>query len=122
LSGAFSSCAAIGPSLDRHSICLISHLPTTATRRRFLEKQPKLDPESLSNMPERNHSRIALSQFEAADVGRTTYRKRHRADATAINAVMSPSSAAIVRPSEQPTIIARADSVYMHCRSRGDRP
>jgi GNAT superfamily N-acetyltransferase len=37
-------------------------------------------------------------------------------------AVMSPSSAAIVRPSEQPTIIARADSVYMHCRSRGDRP
>ena len=44
-------------------------LPTTATPGRFLEKQPKLHPESLSDMPERNHRRIALPQFEAADVG-----------------------------------------------------
>jgi hypothetical protein len=44
-------------------------LPTTATRGRFLEKQPKLRAESISDMPERSHGRTALAQFETANVG-----------------------------------------------------
>ena len=44
-------------------------LQTPPARLFFLEKQPKLHPESLSDMLQRNRGGIALPQFETADVG-----------------------------------------------------
>jgi len=44
-------------------------LPGPPARLFFIEKQPKLHPESLTDMPQRDGGRIALSQFETANVG-----------------------------------------------------
>ena len=47
-------------------------LPSPPARLFFIEKQPKLHPESLTDMPQRNNCWIPLSQFQATDV-RTIY-------------------------------------------------
>jgi len=53
-------CSAPHDGLYGRAATRLLRLPTTATRGHFREKQPKLHPESLSDMPKRDHDRIAL--------------------------------------------------------------
>jgi hypothetical protein len=57
------------PCDDHHSIWPLPQLPATETWGRFLEKKPKLHPESLTDVPQRDDGRIALAQFETANIG-----------------------------------------------------